>query len=80
MGTIDLIVFGICMIIAFSLGASIGKEKKIKTLNPIKAIEEKKQIKKLEKEIVEENDYYNTIAENIDNYDGTGLFQKDLPR
>lgn len=75
----ELIVCVIGMLLAFYLGASMGKEKPI-TLNPIKIIEEKKESKQLEEEMKEENDYYNAIAENIDNYDGTGLFQKDLPR
>ena len=80
METIDLIVFGICMIIAFDLGASMGKEKKVKTLNPIKIIEEKRKLKKVEELIQHQDEIDKTIADNIDNYDGTGNGQKDIPR
>ena len=44
--------------------------------NPIKKVEENKEKKVLEKEI-EKN---NIILENIENYDGTPIGQKELPR
>ena len=44
--------------------------------SPVKKIEEHKEKKELEKEI-EKN---NIILENIDNYDGTPIGQKELPR
>jgi len=61
---------------AFLLGVNIGlrikKEEPIKLPNIPKAIKEKK----IEKEQDKELKRFNTILQNIDNYDGTGKGQK----
>ena len=70
-------------ILCFFLGTKIVQKvmknenlKVPKIKNPIKKVEEHKEKKELEKEI-EKN---NIILENIDNYDGTPIGQKELPR
>lgn len=76
----DNIVFGVCMLLAFMLGAYTKSDKKIKTLNPVKIVKEKVEINRLEKEQEKEQEKYRIIAENIDNYDGTSRGQQDVPR
>ena len=51
-----------------------GEEVTLPNLNPVKAIETYKEDRRQKKE--EEN--FNINLENIDNYDGTGLGQKDF--
>lgn len=75
----ELIVTVVGMCIAFMLGAST-KEKKIIIPNPVKAVENKIVEKKTQKEIEKQDEIYKTIAANIDNYDGTGNGQQDIPR
>lgn len=80
------VVLVLCIWISFFMGASIAMNGR-KSLNPIKRIgeikEEKKEEKRL-KEIKEEEDKeaqeLQIMLENIENYDGTGANQKDLPR
>lgn len=68
-------------IACFFIGAKVGqKVVKGETLeaptipNPIKAIEEYKE----SKEIKKNQEKLNTMLENINNYDGTDLGQKDI--
>lgn len=75
-----VLVVGLLMMFCFLLGARTSQkaykkeEIKMPTLNPVKAFQEHtervEQTKK-EKE-------YNTMLENINNYDGTGLGQKEI--
>ena len=73
-------IFGVFLCISFYLGAKVGqaviqnKELKVPTLNPVKKIENIKQSKKEKKEL----DRLSTILENIENYDGSGLNQKEV--
>lgn len=79
-GSITGIAIGILCIISFLIGArtaqKILKKEEVIIPTPSKAIQEIIETKERQKEI-EKN---KIIAENIDNYDGTGLNQKDLPR
>lgn len=75
-----IIIYGISIFIAFYMGGHNKSEKKMPTLNPIKIIEEKKEIKRIEEEINKQDEIYKTIADNIDNYNGTAEGQKDIPR
>ena len=52
------------------------KDEPLKTpeLNPVKIIEEHRKQRALK----EEQDRISTILENIDNYDGSGVGQKDV--
>lgn len=73
---------GILCIISFIVGAIIGQKTikgediKLPNLNPINAIHDIEDSIQTRKEI-ERN---KVIAENIDNYDGTGFGQKDVPK
>lgn len=80
--TILMILTAIVCISCFILGVKVGQkvvkgeEIKVEIPNPIKAINERKEKKEAEK-IMEKLDI---VAENIDNYDGTGAYQKEIPR
>ena len=75
-------IFGVFLMLSFILGARIGQkivkgeEVKIELPNPIKKIEEHKEIKEVQKEL----DKLEIMNQNIDNYDGTGAYQKEIPR
>ena len=70
----------------FILGARIGQkvinkqEVKMPNLNPISAINNVIKEHHEQKEVEREQEKLEIIANNIDNYDGTGLGQKDIPR
>ena len=73
---------GILNAVCFYIGAKIGQqvvnreEVKLPIVNTIETInkmEENRQVKL-------EQSKYETLMENIDNYDGTSLGQKDIPR
>lgn len=78
----QMLLFGIFNIISFFLGAKIGQkvvkgeEIKIPVINPVSTVKEFNKQK--EEEYISEK--FRVIAENIDNYDGSGLGQKDIPR
>lgn len=79
--TIILIsVVGLLMMFSFLLGARTSQKAYKKeeivmpTLNPIKAFQEHKE--KAEK--TKEEKEFNTMMENINNYNGTSLGQKDF--
>lgn len=74
------IVCCICFLIGYNIGIGDRQRESKPILNPIKIIETKKQEKhdfEIEKKEQEE---YETILQNIDNYDGTSRGQKELPR
>ena len=80
--TIICTIFGVFLILSFIIGARVGQkivkgeEVKISLPNPVQKISEYKEKKEVEKEL----DKLDIITENIDNYDGTGLGQKEIPR
>lgn len=75
-------IFGVFLILSFIIGARVGQkivkgeEVKITLPNPIQKINERREKKEVEREI----EKLDIITENIDNYDGTGLGQKEIPR
>lgn len=75
-------VTGILCIFSFIVGAKIGQtvsnkeEVKLPSMNPVKIINDIKENREAKKEI----ERIKIIAENIDNYDGTGIGQKDVPK
>lgn len=77
----ELIVLSISNILCFFIGAKIGqkvvKNEKIElpTINPVKIAKEHKESKETAK--IKETEL--AILKNIDNYDGTGLGQEDIP-
>lgn len=77
-----LIVMGVVNILCFIIGARVGqtvskgREVEMPSINPFKAVEEHRAKKEAEKN----NARLATIMANIDNYDGTGYGQEDVPR
>lgn len=83
MGTIILVIsIGIMNILCFFIGAKIGqkviKGENIKLPNPIKVIEETKESWEFKKEQEEERERFERQMDNINNYNGTPLGQKDI--
>ena len=82
METISLLfLFGIFIILSYTLGLKNGQklknneEIKIPEINPVKIV--RNEIETFEQK--KKQDAYDTMMANIDNYDGTGLGQKDIP-
>ena len=75
-----LFLFGVFIILAYTLGLKNGQklknneEIKMLEINPIKIV--RNEIDAFEQR--KKQDVYDTIMANIDNYDGTGLGQKDI--
>ena len=75
-----LFLFGVFIILAYTLGLKNGQklknneEIKIPEINPVKIV--RNEIETFEQK--KKQDVYDTIMDNIDNYDGTGLGQKDI--
>lgn len=79
--TILLAVVGTLNVVCFFVGAKVGqtiaKGEKVQapTFNSVKTARAKQN----NKEVWRKLDYYETISQNIDNYDGTSNGQKDVP-
>ena len=83
--TLILIVsIGFMNILCFFIGARVGQKvvnnKELNLPNPIKAIKEDIQAYEETKEAMKEQERLDTIAYNIDAYDGTSIGQKEIPR
>ena len=77
----ELVIIVILNILSFTIGARIGqkivKGQEVKVIpSPIQVINELKE----EKNQAKEQERNKVIAENIDNYDGTSIGQKDVPK
>ena len=76
-----LFLFGIFIILAYTLRLKNGQklknneEIKIPEINPVKIV--RNEIETFEQK--KKQDAYDTMMANIDNYDGTGIGQKDIP-
>ena len=76
-----LFLFRIFIILSYTLGLKNGQklknneEIKIPEINPVKIV--RNEIETFEQK--KKQDAYDTMMANIDNYDGTGLGQKDIP-
>lgn len=68
----------VCFTIGVITAQKVGKDEEIKlpSINPIEIIKERREAK----EAQIEQDRYNTMLENINNYKGDSTGQKDLPR
>lgn len=68
----------VCFFVGAKVGQTVSKGEPIETptLNPMKLIREREDRKEAEKE----QERIETIMRNIENYDGTGYGQKDVPR
>lgn len=75
-----LMVMGLTNIACFLIGAKVGQKvvngEEVEMPNPVKAI----KVHQAKKEAEFQQSKVDTILENIDNYDGTGYGQKDVPR
>lgn len=82
--TLLIVVMGLIFCICFLCGAIVGqkcaKGQDIKIENPVKAIKENIEENKSNKQREKEQEILDTIAQNIDNYDGTSRGQKEIPR
>ena len=74
-----LLAVGMQNLICVIIGMMIGKALK-GSLNPVEAIKEHKAEVEARREAKEEQNMIDTILRNIDNYDGTGFGQMDVPR
>lgn len=79
-----IVVMGLIFCICFLCGAIVGqkcaKGEQIKVENPVKVIKENIEEHKSKVERKKEQEILDTIAQNIDNYDGTSRGQKEIPR
>lgn len=78
--TIVIVVINlITLIIGVKIGISATNKKDI-TLNLMKAIKEHREEQREQKEADLKERQMKTMLKNIDNYDGTGFGQQDIPR
>ena len=73
----EIIIVSILNVVCFLIGAIVGQrvfERKPVIMNPIKEIKEYQEEKETDKEL----EKYRTIAENIDNYNGSSIGQKRI--
>ena len=79
-----IICIGLMNILCFFIGAKVGqkvvKNEELKLPNPVKSIKEDIQTYEETKEAMKEQEKLDTIAYNIDMYDGTSLGQREIPR
>ena len=69
----------LCLIIGVRIGQKVAKKQDIQ-INPITAVKKEiKENKKTRKEELSQRQI-ETMVQNIDNYDGTGLGQRDIPK
>ena len=74
-------IFGVFILVAYSLGLKNGQrlskneEVVMPQVNPVKVVTE--EIEKHEEK--KKQQAYEIMMSNIDNYDGTGLGQQDIP-
>lgn len=82
MEVLTILATGTLCIVCFFIGAKVGQkaskgeEIELPSLDPLKPIREHQEQKKVK----EEQNRFETIMKNIDNYDGTGDNQEDVPR
>ena len=82
MSLTDVIILMLINLFSFVIGAKIGvsvSKKKDITLNPVKMVSESIEQRKEKKVANLEERKLKTMLDNIDNYAGTGLGQKNIP-
>lgn len=78
--TIILVVINIItLLIGVKIGMSVSNRKEI-TLNPVKAIKEHREEKIEKREADLKERQMETMLKNIDNYDGSGFGQQEIPK
>lgn len=74
-------IFGLFILASYTLGLKNGQklakreEITMPDINPVNVINKQIEIKEQKKE----QDLFDIMMSNIDNYDGTGIGQKDIP-
>ena len=83
MDSIQMIIICVFNLLFFVVGAKIGQAsargREIR-INPVKAIKEEIRDSKAAKEESLRKRKIDTMLQNIDSYDGTGLGQKQIPK
>ena len=69
----------ITLIVGVKIGMSVANKKDL-TLNPVKAIKEHNEEKQEKREADLKEKQIKTMLKNIDNYDGSGFGQEQIPR
>jgi hypothetical protein len=77
--TITGVFIMLSFIYGIKIGQKINKDEKI-VKGPIESFKEHREVKQFEKNLEKENTLNEINEYNIDNYDGTGLGQKELPK
>lgn len=70
----------ICMIIGLKVGLALSNGESFSLPNPIQEYADQQAKRQAKKEAKAEQDKIETILKNIENYDGTGFGQMDVPR
>lgn len=70
----------ICVIIGMKIGLALNKGGSISLPNPIDEYTKRQAEKQAKKEAQKEQDKIDIILRNIENYDGTGFGQMEVPR
>ena len=79
-------IFGVFILLAFILGLVFGCKLRnnekitVPNLNPVKAVNKHKKEKEVQKNKEREEEILKINLENIENYDGTELGQKEFPK
>lgn len=82
MDILMLLAIGTLNVVCFFIGAKVGQTAskgepiELPKVDPLKAIRERDDRKEAERE----QERYNAIMRNIENYDGTSRGQEDVPR
>lgn len=70
----------VCIVVGIKIGLALSKGERVELPNPVKAYKEHKANMEAQKEAEKELDKISTIMQNIENYDGTGFHQEEVPR
>ena len=70
----------VCVIIGIKIGLALNKGESFSLPNPIKEYADQQGKKQADKKAKAELTMIETILHNIENYDGTGFGQLDVPR
>lgn len=72
----------VCNIVCFAIGAMVGQKVdkdepiELPTVNPMEIVKEHRERREAEKQ----QEWRETVLKNIENYDGTGMGQQDVPK
>lgn len=70
----------ICVYIGLKIGLALNRGESFSLPNPIKEYADQQAKRQAKKEAKAEQDKIATILKNIENYDGTGFGQLEVPR